>query len=108
MSGSCRPGRLLEAPGNRRSRGMVVTRQAWPGATQNPAYRPADTQGGPARNAPGLHQFWTWGDKAKGGSLAWPRADISTRRNIMLVVFALRGRVGRFSAFDGRLAVGVG
>jgi hypothetical protein len=42
MSGSGRPGRLLEAPGNRRSRGMAVTRQAWPGATQNPAYRLAD------------------------------------------------------------------
>ena len=42
MSGSGRPGWLLEAPGNRRSRGMAVTRRAPPAAIQNPAYRPAD------------------------------------------------------------------
>jgi hypothetical protein len=50
MSGSGRPGRLLKAPGNRRRRGMVVTRGASL-ASQNPAYRPADAlQGGSAEN----------------------------------------------------------
>ena len=44
MSAIGRPGRLLEAPGNRRHRGMVVTRRI-PAALQNPAYRPADTGG---------------------------------------------------------------
>src|SRR5262249_8608987 len=50
MSGSSRPGRLLKAPGNRRRRGMAVTRGASL-ALQNPAYRPADAlQGGSAEN----------------------------------------------------------
>jgi hypothetical protein len=50
MSGSGRPGRLLKAPGNRRRRGMAVTRGASL-ASQNPAYRLADAlQGGSAEN----------------------------------------------------------
>jgi len=46
-------GRLLDAPGNRRARGMAVTfavrsrfRGDRPRAIQNPAYRPADTSNG--------------------------------------------------------------
>jgi len=57
MSGSGRPGRLLKAPGNRRRRGMAVTRGASL-ASQNPAYRPADAlQWGSAETPPGPRQF---------------------------------------------------
>ena len=40
-----RPGRLLQAPGNRRPRGMAVTYAGLPHALQNPAYRPSDDKG---------------------------------------------------------------
>src|SRR5215831_15610944 len=61
MSGSSRPGRLLKAPGNRRRRGMAVTRGASL-ALQNPAYRPADAlQGGSAENRRAPANF---GDRA--------------------------------------------
>jgi hypothetical protein len=59
MSGSGRPGRLLEAPGNRRPRGMAVTRRHVTAcALQNPAYRPADMRGGPVGRPPGPRQFF--------------------------------------------------
>ena len=58
VSGSGRPGRLLEAPGNRRPRGMAVTRAACAAALQNPAYRPADDyRGGPVGISAGPRQF---------------------------------------------------
>ena len=69
MSGSSRPGRLLEAPGNRRPRGMAVTRgiksaftrvcdALWCRALQNPAYRSADMlRGLGGETPPGPRQF---------------------------------------------------
>ena len=41
VSGSCRPGWLLEAAGNGRPRGMAIARGERRRAIQNPAYRPA-------------------------------------------------------------------
>ncbi len=53
MSRFSRPGRLLEAPGNRRPRGMAVTRAGrYQHAIQNPAYRLADVTFKGARRIP--------------------------------------------------------
>jgi len=49
-------GRLLQAPGNRRRRGMAVTRGASPRPT-NPAYRRLMHYGGRRRHPAGPHQF---------------------------------------------------
>src|SRR5260370_21359068 len=73
MSGSGRPGRLLKAPGNRRRRGMAVTRGASL-ASQNPAYRPADAlQGGSAENRRAPTNF---GDRASAVSRRALRAEL--------------------------------
>ncbi len=73
MSGSGRPGRLLKAPGNRRRRGMAVTRGASL-ASQNPAYRPADAlQGGSAENRRAPTNF---GDRGSAISRRALRAEL--------------------------------
>jgi hypothetical protein len=68
LSGSGRPGRLLEALGNRRPRGMAVTRvNTFLRAVQNPAYRLADVKlGAPGGSPSGARQI----SSAKRSNLA--------------------------------------
>src|SRR5262245_33230123 len=104
MSGSSRPGRLLKAPGNRRRRGMAVTR-AQALALQNPAYRPADAlQGGSAENRRAPANFLA---AARSRSAIALRAELLVGVDHGLAVGARLGEPLRGEALADQLQAGL-